>query len=66
MAGQIKTLIDTYVDEMSQGNQVIAKSLYIRLALNGIVHSQYTSETHDDPIIIEKLYSLAKQANIRL
>jgi hypothetical protein len=66
MAGQIKSLIDTYVTQMSKGNQVVAKSLYIRLALSGIVHSKYTNDTNDDPIILDRLYALAKKANIKL
>jgi hypothetical protein len=66
MAGVIKVLIESYVNEMSNGNEGIAKSIYIRLALNGIVHSKYTDESNDNPEIMEKLYRLARQANIKI
>lgn len=66
MAGQIKDLIDTYVYKLSGGDNFIEKSVHIRLAMQGIIHSCYDEASHDDPKIIDKLHTLAMQANIKL
>lgn len=66
MSGQINNLINTYVGSMSKGDQSLKKSIYIRLAMNGILYTDYTPDTYDDPNIISIIESLARQANIEL
>lgn len=66
MAGEIRKLIDTYVTQMSNGNQVIAGTILAKLALQGVISKRYTEYTPDDPVMIEKIRSIAQQANIKL
>lgn len=66
MAGQIKDLIDSYVSKLSGGDNLIEKSVHIRLAMQGIIHSCYDEASLDDPTIIKKIHTLASQANIEL
>lgn len=66
MAGQIKKMIDSYVAQMSQGNPTRAGLILSKLCIQGIIPKKYDESSSDDPIVIEKLRTLAKQANINL
>ena len=66
MAGKINNMINTYIKDMSAGDPNIIKSLNIRLSLNGIIPANYSHDSEDDPIIIEKIQLLAEEANIML
>mgnify|MGYP000927577411 CR=1 FL=1 len=66
MPGQIKKLIDSYVNQMSKNNSALAGIVRSKLALQGIIASKYNEKSPDDPVIINKIYDIAKQSNIKL
>lgn len=66
MAGQIKKMIDNYVTQMSQGDPTRVGLIQSKLCIQGIIPKKYDESSTDDPVVIEKIRTIAKQANIKL
>ena len=64
MAGQIKKMIDEIIKKRANGDSVLIKTTTTKLVLKGINPDKFTSSSEDDPVIMEKLKSLAKDLNI--
>jgi len=58
MAGQIKRMIDSIIEQRSQGNKVLVGVVKMKLILKGIDPKNYTSSSPDDFAIIGKLHEL--------
>lgn len=58
MAGQIKRMIDSIIEQRSQGNKVLAGVVKMKLILKGIDPKNYTSTSPDDFAVIGKLHEL--------
>jgi hypothetical protein len=58
MAGQIKKLIETIVQQRGQGNKVLEGVVKMKLILKGIDPKNYDQQSEDDPVIIGKLLEL--------
>ena len=63
MAGKIKEMIDTIIQERSKGNPDIAEMTKAKFILKGVNPNKFDISSVDDPVIIEKLYTIAKQLN---
>ena len=63
MAGKIKEMIDTIIQERSKGNPAIAEMTKAKFILKGVNPNKFDSSSADDPVIIEKLLTIAKQLN---
>ncbi len=61
MAGKIKEMIDSLVNQRAQGNSVLEGVVKIKLILKGIDPKNYTGESPDDPAIIAKLEELMRE-----
>lgn len=66
MVGRIKRMIDTIIEKRANGNQTIVNTTRTKLRLKGISPDNYTLTSEDDPVIIEKLNSLAKELGISI
>jgi hypothetical protein len=66
MVGRIKRMIDTIIEKRANGNQTIVNTTRAKLRLKGISPDNYTLTSEDDPVIIEKLNSLAKELGISI
>lgn len=66
MAGQVKKMIDTIIQQRSQGNPAIASSTRIKLAIKGIDPKNFTETSTDDPVVLGKLQQLAQELSIKL
>jgi hypothetical protein len=66
MAGKIKEAIDTIIERRSGGNPAFVSSTKVKMIMKGIFPEKYTSDSEDDPIILEKLKNLANDLNINL
>jgi hypothetical protein len=66
MAGKIKRMIDAIIEKRANGNQTIVNTTRAKLRLKGISPDNYTLTSTDDPVVIEKLNSLAKELGINL
>ena len=64
MAGQIKKMIDEIIKKRANGDSVLIKTTTTKLVLKGINPDKFNSSSEDDPVIMEKLKSLAKDLNI--
>jgi len=66
MPGQIKKLIESYVQQMSKGSPTIAATIRSKLCLQGIIPSKYDDSSIDDPVIIKKVVDIANLSGIKL
>jgi len=66
MAGKIKAIISEIIEKRSQGNTTIATVTRAKILLKGINPDKYTSESDDDPAVIEKLKSLAESIGVSI
>lgn len=66
MAGRIKILIDTIVEKRAGGNSTIANLTKSKMVMKGINPEKYMSNSPDDPAVIEKLMTLAREMNVNI
>jgi len=66
MPGQIKKMIESYVQQMSKGNPIITSTVRSKLCMQGVIPNKYDDFSPDDPVIIKKLNDIAKESNIKL
>jgi len=64
LAGKIKEMIDSIIQNRSKGNPAIAEMTKAKFILKGVNPDKYDKVSIDDPIIIEKLLIVAKQLNV--
>ncbi|MCO1604279.1 sensor domain-containing diguanylate cyclase [Desulfosporosinus nitroreducens] len=65
MAGKIKEIIDRIIQERSKGNPAIAEMTKAKFILKGVNPNKFSKCSEDDPVIIEKLITIARQLNAR-
>ena len=58
MAGRIKQMIDSIIEQRSKGDPLLIKTTKTKLMMKGININRYSFQSEDDPIIIEKLEKL--------
>ena len=60
MAGKIKMMIDSIVEQRAKGNTMLEGVIRTKLMLKGIDPKKYTLQSDDDPAVIGKLEALVK------
>jgi len=60
MAGKIKKMIDSIIEQRAKDNAMLARVIKTKLILKGIDPSKFSAQSDDDPAIIRKLESLMK------
>jgi hypothetical protein len=60
MAGKIKKMIDSIIEQRAKDNAMLAGVIKTKLMLKGIDPSKYTLQSEDDPAVIGKLEALVK------
>jgi hypothetical protein len=66
MPGQIKTMIDKIIAQRGKGNVTLTNVTKTKLILKGIDPDKFGSSSADDPTIIGKLQTLARELNVSL
>lgn len=66
MAGEIYKIINLIVEQKSNGNELIASSIYTKLILKGINVDKYDATSSDDPLVIEKLRTAAQEFGVKI
>ena len=66
MAGKIREMINEIIQERSKGNPAIREMTIAKLILKGLNPNKFDSYSVDDPEIIEKLFNIAKQLNVKV
>lgn len=64
MAGQIKKMIDSIIDQRSKGNDLLRNTTETKLVIKGVNPSKYDSSSPDDPAVIAKLRDIAKELGV--
>lgn len=66
MAGKIKKMIDHLIEEKSKQDSSLAHSLNAKICLKGVIPKKYTEDSPDDPVIIEKVNSIANEWGVSM
>ncbi|KHD11251.1 hypothetical protein PN36_00140 [Candidatus Thiomargarita nelsonii] len=66
MAGQIKKMINTIIEQRSKGSPIIAGTIKVKLILKGINPETFSYQSKDNPMIIKKLEKIAKDFGVKL
>ncbi|WP_319579869.1 hypothetical protein [uncultured Methanospirillum sp.] len=66
MAGKIKLLIDSLVEQRAQGNPSLESTTRTKLLLKGIDGTKYNASSDDDPAVIQKIREIAKDMGVQL
>ncbi len=61
MAGKIKQMIDTIINQRAKDNPMLAGVVKTKLMLKGIDPNKFTAQSDDDPAILAKLEAVAKE-----
>jgi hypothetical protein len=61
MAGKIKQMIDTVINQRAKDNAMLVGVIKTKLLLKGIDPAKFTAQSEDDPVIIGKLESLIRE-----
>lgn len=66
MAGKIKVLIDQLIDLRTKGQAGLVAPVKIKLIMKGIDPDLYSSSSPDDPAIMQKIVSIAREMGYTL
>ena len=61
MAGKVKRMIDSILEQRSRGDPILQKTTRTKLMLKGINPDKFTHHSEDDPLVIEKLNKLMQE-----
>jgi len=61
MAGKIKQMIDTVINQRAKDNAMLVGIIRTKLMLKGIDPSKFTPQSDDDPVVIGKLEALIRE-----
>lgn len=64
MNGTIKSMIDQIYLQRANGNQSIIEALKVKLVLKGVYPDTYAQDSPDDPVVIEKVKTIANEMGI--
>jgi len=65
MAGMIKRMIDSIVEQRAKGNAAIALTVQTKLVLKGLNPDRFNASSPDDPAVIAKLKAIAVDLGVR-
>lgn len=66
MAGQIKRMLDQIVEKRAKGNTLIANLTTTKLMLKGINPEKYNASSPDDPAVISRVRTVAKELGVSI
>jgi hypothetical protein len=66
MAGVIKRMIDSMVEQRARGNPTVALTTKTKLVLKGLNPDRFSASSPDDPATIAKLRAIATDLGVRV
>jgi hypothetical protein len=66
MAGRIKEMINRIAEQRSRGISAVRATTIIKITLKGVNASQYDESSPDDPEVIARLKTIAKELGVTL
>jgi hypothetical protein len=61
MAGQIKRMLDSIIDQRAKGNPILIQTTKTKLTLKGLDPDRFNSASPDDPAVVEKVKAIAAE-----
>lgn len=61
MAGRIRRMIDSVIQQRAAGNPMLEKILKTKMILKGVNPNKFTLESDDDPVVLEKLERMLRE-----
>ncbi len=61
MAGRIKFLIERLIELRTKGDRGLVAPLKIKLIMKGVDPDMYDASTPDNPLVIQRVLSIAKE-----
>ncbi len=66
MAGQIKRMIDSLLEQHAKGNTIIFTTTKTKLILKGLNPDRFTPASPDDPAMMAKVRALAAELGVHV
>ncbi|HUI82349.1 MAG TPA: hypothetical protein VLY24_30710 [Bryobacteraceae bacterium] len=66
MAGHIKQMIDSIIEQRSKGNATLALTTKTKLVLKGLNPDRFNAGSPDDPAGIAKVQAIAAELGVRV
>ena len=66
VAGQIKRMIDSIVEQRAKGNPTIALTTKAKLVLKGVNPGSFNDASPDDPMLVARLKAIAADFGVQL
>lgn len=66
MAGQIKKMIDSIIQQRAKGDSIIENCIRAKLAIKGIDPDVFNESSEDDPNIVSKLSAIAAEMGVTI
>jgi hypothetical protein len=66
MAGQVRRMIDTIIQERSKGNVTIATTTKTKMILKGLNPDAYNNGSEDDPKVVARVKEIAAELGVVL
>jgi len=61
MAGKIKLMIDSIIEQRAKDNPMLERVIKTKLILKGINPTKYTLQSDDDPVVLGKLEKMIRE-----
>ena len=61
MAGKIRRMIDSVIQQRAMGNPMLEKIIKTKMILKGVNPNKYTLDSDDDPVILNKLENMLRE-----
>jgi hypothetical protein len=66
MAGEIKRAIDEIIIQRSKGIETLKHTTKTKLMLKGLNPDNYTENTPDDPVVLQKVLQIASELGLSI
>jgi hypothetical protein len=66
MAGSVKRMIDSIVQQRAKGNPTLVVSTKTKLILKGLNPDKFTDTSPDDPALISKVRAVAAELGVHV
>jgi hypothetical protein len=66
MTGRIKEMINRIAEQRCQGINAVRATTIVKITLKGVNASQYDENSPDDPEVIARLKTIAKELGVAL
>jgi hypothetical protein len=66
MAGEIKRMIDSIIDQRAKGNATVALATKTKLIFKGLNPDRFSGTSPDDPAILDKVRAAAAELGVQL